>query len=179
MPALPPTLVVLDTETTGLEPELGHEIIELAAQKVVGRDVVGEFAALVTPTRPVPPDAAAVHGITPELLAAEGKPASEVFPAFLAFLGDAGIVAHNAAFDIAFLNRHLALLGLPALTNSVLDTLELAKRYLILPSYSLKNVAAYLHVVQPSAHRALVDVETTREVFFRLAERAKGTTRRS
>ncbi len=169
-----PIVVVLDVETTGLKPEDGHEIIEIAAQKVQGQDVVGEFCSLVKPIRRVEADVEKVHGISNELLAVEGKSPEDVFPAFVAFLGNLPIVAHNAPFDVGFINAHLKRMGIPTLTNQILDTITLAKKYLIIPSYSLQKVAAYLEVPQPTAHRALADVETTRQVFWKLVQRAKG-----
>lgn len=165
--------VVLDVETTGLEPRLGHEIIEIAAQKLQGRQVVDTFSHLVKPTKPITPDMTAIHGITNEMVEAEGVEPAVVFPALVQFLGSSIIVAQNAPFDIGFINAHLKQLDLPILNNQVLDTKTIAQRHLILASYSLQNLAKYLKVPQPSAHRALVDVETTREVFFKLIEKAQ------
>lgn len=166
--------VVLDTETTGLEPAKGEDMIEIAAQKILDRQVIGEYVQLIKATKPIPADAQGVHGISQADLDRDGRPAKEVMPELVEFIGDAIIVAHNAPFDMGFINAHLERLGLPKLENKVLDTLELARRYLLLASYKLSNVAAYLKVPQPSAHRALIDVITTREVFFKLVERAKG-----
>ncbi len=167
-------LVILDVETTGFKHEDGHEIIEIAAQKIVRDHLLGEFHALVRNTRPVDPDTIRVHGITDALLAAEGKPATEVFPAFVAFVEQHPIVGHNVLFDLGFLNAALARLGLPPLANPRMDTLDMARRLLILPSYSLERVAQYLKVPQPEAHRALADVNTTRGVLLKLFERAQG-----
>ncbi len=178
--AAPNEFVVLDVETTGLEPARGHEVIEIGAQKIVGRDVVDEFVQLVKPTRPLPSDVVAFHaknGITQELLDNEGRPASEVVPELVKFLGSSIIIAHNAPFDIGFINAHLERLGQPKLQNQTLDTIDIAKRYLLLASYRLGNVAAYFKIPQTQAHRALVDVITTREIFFKLIERAKQKTR--
>lgn len=169
----PIEFVVLDVETTGLDHAKGDEVIEIGAQKVKGKEVIGEFVRLVKPSKPVPAESMKVHGITNEQLQAEGIPADEAVPALVEFIGDAVIIAHNAPFDIGFINAHLKKLGRPELTNQILDTLDIAKRYLILASYKLSNIAAYLKVPQPSAHRALVDVVTTREVFFKLIERAQ------
>ncbi len=166
--------VVLDSETTGLDPAKGEEMIEIAAQKVQGREVIGEYVALLKATRPIPPEAERVHGISQAMLDAEGRPAKDVMPELVEFIGDAIIVAHNTPFDMGFINAHLDRLGLPKLTNKTLDTLEIARRTLLLASYKLSNVAAYLKVPQPSAHRALIDVITCREVFFKLVERAQG-----
>lgn len=167
-------LVVLDVETTGLKPEEGHEILEIGAQRMLRDKVLGEFQALVTPTRPVDPASTAVHGITEELLALEGRPAAEVFPELVAFIGDAVIAGHNVKFDMGFINAHLQRLNLPIISNPTIDTLEIAKRYLILPSYSLEKVALFLKVPQPEAHRAIADVNTTRLVLLKLFERARG-----
>lgn len=165
--------VVFDTETTGLEPAEGHDIIEIGAEKLVNGKVIDEFDALLTTERTLDPDVIAVHGITNALLEKEGRPPAEVLMEFLGFIEGAVLVAHNAVFDMAFLNEHLRRIGSPPLSNQTLDTLIISRRELLLPSYSLKNVAAYLKVPQPKAHRALADVQTTRQVFLKLIERAK------
>ncbi len=173
----PLDFVVLDVETTGLDPTAGHDVIEIAAQKIHGREVVGEFVSLVKPARPLPADVAdfhAKHGITQADLDRDGKLPDDVVPELVTFIGAAVIVGHHVQFDLGFINEHLKRLSRPALTNQSIDTLEIAKRYLILASYKLSNVAAYLKIPQPSAHRALVDVVTTREVFYKLIERAQG-----
>jgi DNA polymerase III epsilon subunit family exonuclease len=174
MPSLsvPSEFAVIDVETTGFKPEEGHVIVELAAQKIQGQTVVEQYQTLVQTDRPLGPDNVLFNGISAELLAAEGKLGQDIFPAFRTFLGPAVLIGHNIPFDLSFLNKHFSLLGLPPLTNNVLDTLLLARKYLILPSYSLESVARYLQVPQPTAHRALADVETTRQVFLKLVERA-------
>ncbi|MFH1171530.1 MAG: 3'-5' exonuclease [bacterium] len=166
-------LVVLDVETTGFRPDEGHEIVELAAQKILQNDILGEFHALLRASRPLDPEVVSIHGITDELLATEGRPHGEVIPEFITFIGNHTLVGHNIAFDLGFLNAHLIRLGLPTITNPTLDTLEIAKRLLIIPSYSLEKVALYLKVPQPKAHRALADVNTTRQVLLKLFERAR------
>ncbi|MBI3956360.1 MAG: 3'-5' exonuclease [Candidatus Kerfeldbacteria bacterium] len=166
-------LIVLDVETTGFRPDEGHEIVELAAQKIYRDKVLEEFQALLRPSRSMDPEVVAIHGITDEMLAVEGKPASEILPLFVTFCGTNTLVGHNIAFDLGFINAHLARLGLPALTNPTMDTIEIAKRLLIIPSYSLEKVAQYLKVPQPEAHRALADVNTTRQVLLKLFERVK------
>lgn len=172
--SLPLDFVVLDVETTGLDPTAGHEVIEIAAQKIHGREVIGEFVSLLKTNRPIPPEATKVHGITQADIDKDGKNASDVVPKLVTFIGDCMVIGHNVTFDLGFINEHLKRLGQQPLPNKYLDTLEIAKRYLLLASYRLSNVAAYLKVPQPSAHRALVDVITTREVFYKLIERAQG-----
>lgn len=166
-------LVIFDVETTGMRPDYGHEIVEIAAQKILADRVLDEFYTLIQASRPLEEEATRVHGITDALLAAEGKTASEAFPAFMEFIGSHTLVGHNVGFDVAFVNAHLKRLGLPLLANPTIDTLGIAKRYLILPSYSLGKVAQYLRVPQTEAHRAKADVETTRLVLLKLFERAK------
>ena len=177
MPSLPPDFIVLDVETTGLEPTAGHDVIEIGAQKLHGREVVGEFVSLVKPAHPLPADVVNFHaknGITQELLDREGKQPDDVIPELVTFIGHHFIVGHNIQFDLSFINEHLKRLGREPLQNQTIDTVEIARRYLLLPSYKLSNVAAYLKVPQSTAHRALVDVVTTREVFYKLIERAQG-----
>ncbi len=170
----PVEIVVLDVETTGMKPEDGHSVIEVAGQRLRGEEVIGVFDALITIDRSLDPEVVAVHGITNELLAAEGRVRAEVMNEFRDFCKDAVLVGHNIAFDMGFLNAEYKRLGQPPLENRTIDTIEIAKKYLLLASYSLKNVAAYLKVPQPKAHRALADVETTTHVLLKLIERARG-----
>lgn len=170
---MPHQLVILDVETTGFKPELGHEIIEIGALKIIRNSVLAEFHALIKPTRPVDPESRKIHGISDEMLEKEGKLARDIFPAFVEFAGQNVLVGHNIQFDLGFINFHLAKLGLDTLKNATMDTLDIAKRLLILPSYSLERVAQYLKVPQPLAHRALADVATTHGVLLKLFERAK------
>lgn len=163
--------VILDVETTGFSPEQGDEIIELAGQRIAGNTLLNSFQALVLPTRPSSAEAEAVHGITADLLQREGRGIQEVLEAFIPFIEGATLVGHNIPFDLSFLNAHLIKLGRSPLMHSVVDTCELARRHLILPRYTLENVARYLRVPQSQAHRAMADVETTREVFIKLMER--------
>lgn len=169
---LPETFVVFDTETSGMHPADGHSIIELAAQKIRGREVVAEFVTLVNPGHALDPEAAAVHGISEIELLASGKKPEEVFPSFVQFISDLPLVAHNVDFDVGFLNEHHRRLKLVPLSNRLIDTIAIAKQLLILPSYSLESVARFLKIPQPEAHRALADVNTLRAVLFKLMERA-------
>jgi DNA polymerase III subunit epsilon len=122
--------VVLDTETTGLDPTDGHRIVEIAGLELMNHVPTGRFFhRYVNPGRAMPPDAMAVHGLTDEFLA--GQPPFEgVIDDFLAFLGADRLVIHNAVFDIAFIKAELARLGRPLPEFAVADTLALArKRY--------------------------------------------------
>lgn len=122
--------IVLDTETTGLEHRNGDRLIELGCIELVNRIPTGrEYHAFINPQgRDVHPDAERIHGISTSFLA--DKPAfADVVESFLAFIGDAPLVIHNASFDIGFINMELKRIGLPLLGGDrVIDTLMLARR---------------------------------------------------
>jgi DNA polymerase-3 subunit epsilon len=121
--------IVLDTETTGLDPKKGDRLIEIGCIELFNRIPTGrEFHRFVNPERDVPAEAEAVHGISSAFLL--DKPLfSAVADELLAFLGHDVLVIHNAAFDVAFLNAELARLGKQAIVmDRVVDTLQLARR---------------------------------------------------
>jgi len=120
--------IVVDTETTGLDPQSGHRIVEIAAIELFHHVPTGRrFHCYVNPERDMPVDAYAVHGLTAEFLSTHPSFA-EVVSEFLAFVGDDPLVIHNAEFDIAFLNAELARAGLPLLAAPFVDTLSMARR---------------------------------------------------
>jgi DNA polymerase-3 subunit epsilon len=120
--------VVADTETTGLEPSEGHKVIEIAAVEIVNLLPTGrEFHYIINPGRPIPQETTDIHGITDDMVA--DKPRfSEIVDEFLDFLGDSPFIAHNADFDVRFLNAELAACRRPSLQNPVIDTIVLARR---------------------------------------------------
>ena len=162
--------VIFDVETTGMKPEDGHAIVELAAERVRGGQVVDTFQSIVNPGRKVDPEAAAIHGITDAVIAKEGKALVEVIPAFMLFAEGATLVAHNIRFDLGFINHHLKTLGLPPMPNQQLDTLELARAKVLVASYALGYLAKHFGIPHPNAHRAMADVEVTRQLLFKLLE---------
>ena len=116
--------IVIDTETTGLDPSLGHRIVEIAALELFHHVPTGrKFHCYVNPERDMPADAYAVHGLSAEFLA-DHPPFASVIDDFLAFVDGSPVVIHNAEFDIAFLNAELALLGRPPLSFPAVDTLS-------------------------------------------------------
>lgn len=120
--------IALDTETTGLDPLAGHRIIEIGCVEMHNHVATGErFHCYLNPERPVPAEAFAVHGLSDAFLA--DKPRFvEVAEKMLAFLGDARLVIHNAAFDLGFLNAELARLKQPPLAvDRAIDTVRLAR----------------------------------------------------
>jgi DNA polymerase-3 subunit epsilon len=121
--------IVLDTETTGLDPKKGDRLIEVGCVELFNRIPTGrEFHRYINPERAVPAEAEAVHGLSTAFLV--DKPLfAAVAEEFLAFLGEDVLVIHNAAFDIGFLNAELARLGAAAISMArVVDTLQLARR---------------------------------------------------
>lgn len=166
--------VVLDFETTGLEPEAGDRICELGAMKLKGGRKGETFWRLVDPGRPISQGAFSVHHITPGML--EGAPSMEkVLPEFLKFLGDDVIVAYNASFEMKFLGSELGRAGLPPPSNLVVDVLSMARRLLPgLGNYSLGRVARRLGVEHTQVHRAMGDVSATAGVFLLLLDMVRG-----
>lgn len=171
MQSLNQDYVIFDVETTGMKPEDGHAVVELAAQRVRDKKVVDTFSSLVNPGKKMDAEAVAIHGITNEMVQRMGRPLIEVIPAFMLFCTGATLVAHNIRFDLSFVNNHLKQLGLPALANETLDTIALAKQKVVLASYSLSYLAKHFNIPQPQAHRAMADVEVTRELLFKLMEK--------
>lgn len=122
--------IVLDTETTGLDPAAGHRVIEAAGLELVDRRLTGaSFHRHFDPEREIDEGATRVHGLSYAELASQPKFA-EVADELLEFLGGAELIIHNAPFDLAFLDAELVRCGRPPLTgrHEVLDTLELARR---------------------------------------------------
>ncbi len=164
--------VVLDTETTGLEPEQGHRIIEIGCVELVNRRFSDRrFHYYLCPDREIDPGALQVHGITAEFL--KGQPRFEdVVDDLLEFLREAELVIHNAAFDIGFLDNELSLLSEPrgrvADHCSVLDTLSLARELHPGQRNSLEALCKRYHVddSQRTLHGALLDAEILAEVYL-------------
>jgi len=160
---------VFDTETTGLDPVRGDEIISIGASRIVnGRLLQGEtFESLVDPRRAVSAESIAVHGITADLLA--GQPTIDVvLPRFARFAEDPVLVGHNAAFDMRFLQLKEERTGVK-FRQPVLDTLLLAAVvHPDAPSQALEDVAQRMGIAVIGRHTALGDALATAEVFLRL-----------
>lgn len=163
------TYTVFDTETTGLDPSAGDEIIQLGAVRIVNGRLLRQegFEQLIDPRRPLPPAAIAIHGITAEMVA--GAPTIErVLPRFYQFAEDTVLVAHNAAFDMRFLQLKEEVTGVRFI-QPVLDTLLLSA--LIHPnqeSHSLEAIAERFGVSLIGRHTALGDAIVTGELFLKM-----------
>jgi DNA polymerase-3 subunit epsilon len=163
--------LVLDTETTGLDPLLGDRVLEVAAIELVNLMPTGRtFHMLVDPCRDIPPEATKIHGFTEEML--RGKPKfAEILPELQEFLRDDPIVAHNAGFDFAFLDAEFHLCGCRPLDRArMIDTLALAKkRFPGLPN-SLDALCRRFGIDNSmrTSHNALLDVKLLAEVYLEL-----------
>lgn len=163
--------IVLDTETTGLDPRQGHRIIEVACIELVNRRLTGHHLhKYVHPERDIDEGAQAVHGITLEFLADKPKFA-DIVDEFLEFINGAELIIHNAPFDIGFLNAELDRLGrvpVTTLCNGVIDTLPMAKKMhpgkrnsldALCDRYEIDNSTRTLH-------GALLDTELLADVYL-------------
>lgn len=160
--------IVVDTETTGLDPRQGHRIIELAAIELEGRKVsLRRFHRYLNPEREIEAGAVAVHGLTYERLQNEAKFA-DIAPGFLEFIEGAELIIHNAPFDIGFLNHELQLIGMPPLQNEVIDTLKVAREMHPGKKNSLDALCGRYEIdnAHRTLHGALLDTELLAEVYF-------------
>lgn len=163
--------IVLDTETTGLDPLNGHRIVEIGCLELLNAIPTGQtFHVYLDPERDMPEEAFRVHGISLEFLA--GKPLfSSISKQFLDFVADGKIVAHNAEFDLRFLNAELARLSIaPIGQDRVVDTLALARRKFPGASNSLDALCARFGIdaSRRTKHGALLDAEILAEVYAEL-----------
>jgi DNA polymerase-3 subunit epsilon len=168
---VPQRSIVIDTETTGLDPNGGHRVIEVACVELI-RDLPSgaTFHVLIDPERDVPEDATRIHGYTRAHL--HGKPRfAEVIDKLLAFIGDAPLIAHNAPFDFGFLNAELARLSVAALDpGRMIDTLVLAKgRFPGLPNSLDALCRRYgIDLSERTSHNALLDCRLLSDVYVEL-----------
>jgi DNA polymerase III subunit epsilon len=163
--------IVLDTETTGLDPADGHRVLEIGAVEIVHQGLTGNvFHVLINPERDVPLEAVRVHGHSSDLL--KDKPVfASVVDDFLAFIGDSKLVIHNAEFDMRFVNAELAKLGLAAIgLDRVVDTLTLARKKHPGAPNSLDALCDRYRIDRSRRvrHGALLDAEILVEVYCEL-----------
>ncbi|RAP42245.1 DNA polymerase III subunit epsilon [Rhodovulum viride] len=176
--------IVLDTETTGFEPETGDRIVEIGAVALWNHLPTGEtFHVYINPGRDMPDEAFGVHGIGPDILAnprpakpgevtlRDKPPFSEVGQKFLDFVQDSKLVIHNASFDMKFLNAELGWLGLPKLPMSqAIDTLAMARKKFPGSPATLDALCRRFGIdnTMREKHGALLDSEILAEVYLEL-----------
>lgn len=163
--------VLLDVESTGLEPHSGDRLCEIALAHWRGGTQTGVYETLINPERPVSPDAFAVNNISEHLLA-QAPTFAEISDTLLAHLHGNVLVAHNAPFDFSFLNTELLRSGKPAINNPLIDTLQLARTFLNYDRYNLAALSRALGIERPS-HRAMSDVIALKALFAHLLERLR------
>ncbi|MCE2964614.1 MAG: DNA polymerase III subunit epsilon [Alphaproteobacteria bacterium] len=163
--------IVLDTETTGLDPDRGHRVVEIGCVELFNYVPTGDVRHYyLNPERDVPADVVRVHGLTGEFLA--DKPLfSSIAADFVAFLGDAPLVIHNAAFDLKFVNAELKRLGIPMIPfERTIDTVKLARQRDPRLRANLDAVCKRFGIdtSHRDKHGALLDAELTAQVYLAL-----------
>ena len=163
--------IVLDTETTGLDPAAGHRVVELGCLELLHHLPTGRsFREYINPERDMPEEAARIHGLTTAFLADKPRFA-EVVQSFLDFIGDAPLVIHNAQFDMKFLNAELQRLDRPPLhPDRAVDTVALARRRFPGAQVNLDALCRRFEIdnAARSFHGALLDCELLAEVYLEL-----------
>ena len=163
--------IVLDTETTGLDPASGHRVVEIGAIEISNLIPTGRvFHHYIDPERDMPEEAFRVHGLSRAFLSGH-KPFREIARAFLDFIADAPLVIHNAEFDTRFLNAELALLSLAPLDQSrIIDTLAMARRRHPGSPNSLDALCQRysIDLSRRDKHGALLDANLLAEVYAEL-----------
>ncbi|MPZ58851.1 MAG: DNA polymerase III subunit epsilon [Rhizobiales bacterium] len=165
--------IVIDTETTGLDPYLGHRLVEIGCVELVNRIPSGQvFHRYVNPERDIPAEAFAVHGIDGERVRNE-RIFAEIVDELAEFLGDAPLVAHNAMFDLGFLNAEMQRCGKPEVARErMIDTLLLARRRYPGGANRLDDLCARYRIdnSRRTKHGALLDAELLAEVYVELID---------
>jgi DNA polymerase III epsilon subunit len=161
--------VVIDVETTGLEPER-ERVCEVGAIRLVGGKEEKRFHSLVQPRHPISEGARAKHGISDEML--QGAPTfDKIAPDLRQFMSGSILVAQNAEFDLAFLNAEFVRAGMTKLALPALDTILLARKVKPgLPTYNLDTLAVHFKVSFKERHRSLGDCEVTGHIFWQCVE---------
>jgi DNA polymerase-3 subunit epsilon len=163
--------IVLDTETTGLDPFQGHRLVEIGCIELINRIPSGQtFHRYLNPERSMPAEALAVHGLTEEFLK-DKLFFAEVADELVTFLGDAPLVIHNAGFDVGFLNAELERAGRPLIARErMIDTLMLARRKHPGGSNRLDDLCTRYGIdnSRRTKHGALLDAELLAEVYVEL-----------
>ena len=164
--------ICFDTETTGLDPKEGDRIIEIGCVEIVDRKITGNtFREIINPNRKNSAESINITGLTDEIL--KDKPFfEEIADKFLEFIGDSKLIAHNANFDINFINHELGLMGKEPLKNEVVDSLALAKIKFPGKKNNLDVLCERFNIDNSARdkHGALLDAELLAEVYLNLTQ---------
>ena len=163
--------IVLDTETTGLDPNSGDRIVEIGCVEMINQITTGEiFHQYINPERHMPQEAFAIHGLSDEFLS--DKPIfADVADSFMEFLGDARLIIHNAAFDISFLNSELQTIGrAPLSMDRTTDTTRLARKKFPGAPVNLDALCRRFDIdnLNRQLHGALLDAKLLADVYLEL-----------
>ena len=161
--------VVFDLETTGFSPEKGDKIIEIGAVKIYDDEIIDEFSVLINPEINIPKHITAITGINTGMIKNK-QSYTEVLPDFCDFIEDIPLAAHNASFDMKFLNFYLSNINMPIKTR-YLDTIAITKYfYPNLKNYQLKTVHEFFGLTDFTHHRALDDSMVTAKILIKIQE---------
>ncbi|MFV9875242.1 MAG: DNA polymerase III subunit epsilon [Rickettsiales endosymbiont of Dermacentor nuttalli] len=165
--------IILDTETTGLDPKQGHRIVEIGCIELINKVKTGNFFhTYINPERNIPKEASEIHGITEEFL--EDKPVfALIAESFLEFILDSTLIIHNAKFDLKFLNSEFEKINFaPIANNAIIDTLSLARKKFPGSPSSLDALCKKFSVdtSKRTKHGALLDAELLAEVYIDLTD---------
>ncbi|MBA5604019.1 3'-5' exonuclease [Duganella sp. FT3S] len=162
-------IVMIDFETTGLSPDMGDRITEVAALRIAGGRVVERYVSLINCNVRIPPFITGLTGIT-QAMVDRAPPVAQVVPALLDFIGNDTLSAHNASFDEKFLRAESARLGLAPAHAGLVCSLKLSRRvFPQLASYKLGNLSEQLGIrFKSAAHRAESDAEVAAEVLLHI-----------
>ena len=163
--------IVVDLETTGLDPFSGCEIIEIGITEIVNNQICRNYSRLIKPKGIIPSHITGITSITNEMVENE-QSLETVLPNFRKYVGDTTIIAHNAKFDLKFLNYYLEALNLEPITNYIC-TLEMLKQ---VKSYNGKNkkletACSYYNIENKNAHRADSDTLATAKLFLTIKDK--------
>ena len=163
--------IILDTETTGLDPKMGHRLVEIGAVELINHTPTGvNYQTYINPERDVDPGAQEIHGLTNEFLK-QHPTFGDVSAEFMDFLSDSTLVIHNAPFDLAFINMELNRLGEPSISSErVIDTLVLARKKFPGAQANLDALCRRFAIENRhrELHGALVDAALLADVYIEL-----------
>ncbi len=163
--------IVMDTETTGMDPYEGHRIVEIGCVETINHIPTGNhYHVYINPERDVPAEVVAVHGLTEEFLK-DKKTFAQVYHEFLDFIADSKLVIHNAEFDMKFINHHLGEMGAaPIPSTRVIDSLMVARKKFPGSPASLDALCKRFNIDNSARtlHGALLDSEILAEVYLEL-----------
>ncbi len=164
-------IVMLDFETTGMSPDMGERVTEVAALRIVGGQISERYVSLINCGVRIPRFITELTGITQKMVD-HAPPASQVIPELLDFIGTDALAAHNASFDEKFLHAEARRLGMQAQHSSLICSVKIARR--VFPgysSYSLGNICHSLGIrFKGNAHRAEADAEVAAQLLLQVAQ---------